>query len=113
MMLQDVTPIAMPTTDVRAISLDAFHAQRQEVLQAWPTGAAVNLDDAVAYQRQIEPRKRFSNVLREAAARRAMLIQPRAGVALIEDHVRLLKYLENEGRPPPRPPPAATPADCG
>jgi methylaspartate mutase epsilon subunit len=97
MMLQDVTPVAMPATDGRTISLDAFHALRHDVLQAWPTGAAVNLDDAVSYQRQIDPRKRFSNVLREAAARRAMLIQPRAGVALIEDHVRLLKYLENEG----------------
>ena len=69
MMLPEVTPVAMPATDDRTISVDAFHVQRREVLQAWPTGAAVNLDEAASYQRQIDPRKRFSNVLREAAVR--------------------------------------------
>ncbi len=76
---------------------DLFASQRAEALASWPTGAAVDLDEAVAYQSRIPESRRFSLAMREAAANRRLLIQPRAGVALIDEHIRLLRFLETEG----------------
>ncbi len=71
--------------------------RRGPVLATWPTGADVDLDEAFRYQRAIPPEKRFAEALRTARGAGRLLIQPRAGVALIEEHIRLLKYLETEG----------------
>jgi methylaspartate mutase epsilon subunit len=71
--------------------------RRGPVLATWPTGADVNLDEAFRYQRAIPPEKRFAEALRTARGAGRLLIQPRAGVALIDEHIRLLKYLETEG----------------
>jgi methylaspartate mutase epsilon subunit len=83
--------------DSKKISLDEFHQIRGQVLQTWPTGAEVNLVDSLAYQRAIPEGKRFARAMSEAKARGKLLVQPRAGVALIAEHVKLLKYLETEG----------------
>ncbi len=79
------------------IETEEFFDMRREVLEAWPTGAEVNLDEAVAYQKSIPPPKRFSGVLDSALAAGGTLIQPRAGVALVEQQIALLKYLEEKG----------------
>jgi methylaspartate mutase epsilon subunit len=81
----------------RRISAAAFLQQREAVLRTWPTGAGVCLEEAIEYQRAIPLAKRFALAMRDVAARRGMLVQPRAGVALIDEHVRLLKYLETDG----------------
>ncbi|MCC6123503.1 MAG: methylaspartate mutase subunit E [Pirellulales bacterium] len=78
-------------------SLDDFNKIRRQVLQSWPTGADVHLDEAIAYQQAIPDSKRFAKAMAEAKARNTLLTQPRAGVALVEEHIRLLKYLETEG----------------
>ena len=80
------------------IPLDSFLAQRAEVLAQWETGKDVNLDEALAYQRAIAPGKRFSARLIKAKADGETLIQPRAGVALPEEHLKLLKILQEIGR---------------
>ena len=41
--------------------------------------------------------KSFSKKLAKAKAERRTLIQPRAGVALIDEHVKLLQYLQDKG----------------
>jgi methylaspartate mutase epsilon subunit len=79
------------------IPLADFLAQRAEVLAQWETGKDVDLDEALAYQRSIAPHKRFSDRLQQAKADRETLIQPRAGVALPEEHLKLLKTLQDEG----------------
>ncbi|GAE85192.1 methylaspartate mutase subunit E [Bacteroides reticulotermitis] len=79
------------------LSKDAFFKEREEVLQQWPTGKAVNFDEAVEYQRAILPEKRFGEKLSKAKAEKVTLIQPRAGVALPSEHIQLLQYLETEG----------------
>jgi len=76
---------------------EAFLAERQNVLASWPTGKGVDLDEAIEYQRGIAPEKRFQSKLDNAVKREITLIQPRAGVPLIEAHIELLRYLENEG----------------
>lgn len=79
------------------LSDDLFQGIRREVLENWPTGKDVNFQEAVDYQKKISERQRFSVKLDKADAERATLIQPRAGVALPEDHIELLRYLEKEG----------------
>lgn len=81
----------------KKISDDLFFAERKEVLKQWPTGQGVNFDEAVKYQKEISEKRRFGNKLAEADKSGETLIQPRAGVALYEEHIKLLQYLEKEG----------------
>ncbi len=80
------------------IDLKEFYEIRKEVLQTWPTGQQVSLDEAFRYHRTIPEERRFARVMKKAKEKRLTLLQPRAGVALIEDHIKLLRYLETEGQ---------------
>ncbi len=79
------------------LSNDDFFAERKEVLEQWPTGKAVDFDEAVRYQKAIPTEKRFGDKMAKAAQKGITLIQPRAGVALYSEHIKLLQYLETEG----------------
>ena len=74
---------------------EAFFGQRDEVLKQWPTGEKVNFEEGVAYLKALPEHKNFSHVLNKAKREGKTLIQPRAGVALIEEHIELLQYLQN------------------
>jgi len=79
------------------LSDDAFFAERKEVLEHWHTGKGVNFDEAVEYQKSIPKAKRFGDKLSKAVTDGITLIQPRAGVALYDEHIKLLNFLETEG----------------
>ncbi len=79
------------------ISNDEFYRIREEVLQQWPTGKDVDLEEAIAFQKDLPEHKVFSTKLKKAKESGDTLIQPRAGVALVRDHIELLTYLQNEG----------------
>ena len=81
----------------KKLSNDAFFAERKEVLNHWPTGKDIDFEEAVAYQKSIPTEKRFGTKLQKATQEGVTLIQPRAGVALPDKHIELLKYLEDEG----------------
>ena len=81
----------------KKLSDDYFFAERKKVLNQWKTGKEVDFKSSVEYQKSIPTEKRFGLKLADAAANNLTLIQPRAGVALYEEHINLLKYLENEG----------------
>lgn len=81
----------------KKLTNDAFFAERKEVLEHWPTGAGVDFDEAVAYQKSIPKENRFGERLAQGVKENKTLIQPRAGVALHDEHIKLLQYLENEG----------------
>jgi methylaspartate mutase epsilon subunit len=76
---------------------ERFRRARREVLARWPTGAQVDLDEAAAYHRAMPASKRTADVLREARAAKRTLVQPRAGVADVEEHIGLLKRLRGAG----------------
>lgn len=82
----------------RKISLDDFLRERQQVLKGWPTGEGLSLDDAAAYQQTIAPEKNFALAMKRAKETETVLLQPRAGVALVDEHIRLLQYLETQGQ---------------
>lgn len=79
------------------LSNDNFFAERKEVLEQWPTGKNVDFDEAVKYQNSIPIGKRFGDKMEKAKKEGITLIQPRAGVALYTEHIKLLQYLETEG----------------
>lgn len=74
-----------------------FMKLREEVLRQWPTGKDVNLDEAVEYHKSMPKERQFPDKLTEAKKAGRTLIQPRAGVPLIDEHIKLLQYLEKEG----------------
>jgi methylaspartate mutase epsilon subunit len=79
------------------LSFEEFTTIRAEVLKTWPTGEGLKLEEALAYQKDQPPEKNFARAMSEAAKAGRTLVQPRAGVALIQDHIKLLQYLETEG----------------
>ncbi|MCK5387699.1 MAG: methylaspartate mutase subunit E [Candidatus Izimaplasma sp.] len=82
------------------LTMEEFLRIRKEILQGWPTGShpALELDEAVKRLKSVPPHKNFALKLRKAKEQGVTLIQPRAGVARLDEHIELLQYLEKEGR---------------
>lgn len=81
----------------KKLSDDDFNSIRKHVLEQWPTGQGVDFEEAVKYQLNIPDEKQFSKKLIQAKNKNQTLIQPRAGVALIDKHIELLNYLVEHG----------------
>ncbi len=78
-------------------SNDEFFEVRKEVLNQWPTGKEVDLEEAIEYNKRIPDHKNFAKKLIKAKEEGITLAQPRAGVALIDKHIELLNFLEQQG----------------
>ena len=76
---------------------EEFLKKRKEVLKRWPTGSQVDIEESINYHKSILKNKISKFVLKKAKNEGITLTQPRAGVALINDHIKLLQYLEKEG----------------
>ena len=74
-----------------------FMAMRQEVLNQWPTGKDVNLEEAIAYHKAMPASRNFSQKLLDAKRDGRTLVQPRAGVPVVEEHIKLMQYLQDHG----------------
>jgi methylaspartate mutase epsilon subunit len=81
----------------KKISEAEFEQLRKEVLTQWPTGKDVNLEEAVAYHKAMPESKDFSKKLIKAKQEKRTLVEPRAGVPVIDEHIKLLKYLQDNG----------------
>lgn len=79
-------------------SSEKFNEIRKEVLRQWPTGEEVDLQEAFEYHRNLPENQVMTNKLAEAKEKGVTLIEPRAGVALISEHKKLLKFLREEGK---------------
>lgn len=79
------------------LPLDSFMNERREVLCAWKTGAEVDLENGFAYHHALPESKKFPVKLKSAKDKHITLIQPRAGVPIVSEHIKLLTYLQNEG----------------
>lgn len=76
---------------------DEFQKIRSEILTHWQTGKDVDLEEGIRYQKSIPEKKLFSKKLVDAKKEGRTLVQPRAGVALIDKHIELLKFLQDNG----------------
>ena len=76
---------------------DEFARLRKEVLAQWLTGKDVNLQEAVDYHKSLSDDQIFSKKLLDAKKAGKTLVQPRAGVPVIEKHIELMQYLQDQG----------------
>ena len=81
----------------KRISNDEFFKLRQEILTQWPTGKDVDLEEAVAYHKAMPESRNFGKKLLDAKRDGRTLVQPRAGVPVVEEHIKLMQYLEKYG----------------
>ena len=81
----------------KRLTNDEFYGLQKEILTQWPTGAAVNFDEAVEFHKSLPEHKNFGKKLIKAKNEGKTLVQPRAGVALVKDHIDLLTYLQDKG----------------
>lgn len=80
-------------------SLEFFLEERNKVLATWHTGSdpLLNLDKSIEYLKALPRHKNFALKLLDAKNQNKTLIQPRAGVPVLEKHIELLQYLEKCG----------------
>ncbi|MEG0898909.1 MAG: methylaspartate mutase subunit E [Oscillospiraceae bacterium] len=79
------------------LSMDEFSKIQKEILQSWPTGKGVDFQKGVDYHKSLPEHRVFAKKLEKAKNDGVTLIQPRAGVAMLEKHIELLQFLEKEG----------------
>ena len=84
----------------KKIPLETFLEIRKEVLLQWKTGnhPDLDLDKAVENLKKLPDSKNFAKKLMKAKEAGITLVQPRAGVALLDEHIKLLQFLEKEGQ---------------
>ena len=82
----------------KKISKEDFNRIREKVLSLWPTGKEINLEESFKFHKSLSPKKNFSDKLIKAKKEGKTLIQPRAGVALVDDQIKLLTYLQDVGQ---------------
>lgn len=87
----------MNSLSFRRWTLDELEEERRRVLAMWPTGEQVRLEEAIAYHLQIPPSRNYAAKIRKACQEGTTLAQPRGGVPLLDDHIRLLRCLQDEG----------------
>ena len=88
------------TVKNKKLTLEEFLEERKQVLATWKTGndPELDFDKAVEYLKAIPEDKNFAIKLQKAKEEGSRtLVQPRAGVPLIEDHIVLLNFLQDAG----------------
>ena len=83
----------------KKLTENEFLKIRKEVLKSWVTGndSQLNLEAAVKYLQSIPDEKNFAIKLNNAKKAGVTLVQPRAGVPELDEHIKLLQYLEISG----------------
>ena len=83
----------------KKLSESEFLKIRKEVLKSWVTGndSQLNLRNAVKYLKAVPEEKNFAIKLNKAKEEGITLVQPRAGVPELGEHIKLLQYLEKSG----------------
>ena len=79
---------------------EEFLKQREEVLATWRTGkdSQLDLEEAAKYLKSLPPHKNFAMKMAYAHKNGTRtLVQPRAGVPVLSEHIKLLKHLEDSG----------------
>jgi methylaspartate mutase epsilon subunit len=76
---------------------EAFEREREKTLALWPTGKDVDLAEAVEFHKNLPAAKNYAQAVVKAKAEGRTLVQPRGGVALVDDHIKLLRCLQDQG----------------
>jgi methylaspartate mutase epsilon subunit len=76
------------------LSAEELQQIANDLRDNWHTGRQVDFEEAIAFHESLPAEKQFAKVLETADQ---PLLQPRAGVPLLEDQIDLLRYLQEEG----------------
>lgn len=76
---------------------EEFFRERENILSLWPTGRQVDLLEATDYLRSVPSERNYALEVFKARSEGRTLVQPRGGVALVEDHIELLRCLQDQG----------------
>ncbi len=79
------------------IPADDFARMRSNNLARWPTGAEVDLEEAVAFHKSLPKHKQLGWVMRRAAEEGRCLTQPRGGFGTLELQLELMRALDRDG----------------
>ena len=79
------------------IPADDFARMRKENLARWPTGAEVDLDEAVDFHKSLPQHKCLGWVMRRAVEEGRCLTQPRGGFGTLELQLELMRALDQDG----------------
>ena len=79
------------------IDEDVFLEMRKEVLSAWPTGAEVDFDEAVEYQKKLPDNRNFGKILAKFHNEGKVGLYPRSGVPTVEGEIKLLRSMNEVG----------------
>ncbi len=79
------------------IPADDFARMRTENLARWPTGAEVDLDEAVDFHKSLPEHKRLGWVMRKAVEEGRCLTQPRGGFGTLDLQLELMRALDRDG----------------
>ena len=81
----------------KRIEEDVFLKWRKEILSAWPTGAEVDFDEAVEYQKKLPDNKNFGKILAKFREEGKVGLYPRSGVPTVEGEIELLQSMNAVG----------------
>ncbi len=76
---------------------DEFAEMRRVNLARWPTGAEVDLEEAVDFHLSLPAHKSLSAVMRKADREGRCLTQPRGGFATLDMQLDLMRQLDEDG----------------
>ncbi len=86
-----------PPFSAERIAEDSFAVMRRENLARWPTGAGVDLDEAVDFHNNLPRHKQLAWVMRKTVQEGRCLTQPRGGFGTLELQMELMRALDKEG----------------
>ncbi|HSW58690.1 MAG TPA: hypothetical protein VLH15_09820 [Dehalococcoidales bacterium] len=79
------------------IDEELFLRMHHKVLEEWPTGKEVDLEEAVEYNRNLPDSKNFMKATLKQKAEGKTTIWPRAGTPVLEEEIALVKTLVASG----------------
>lgn len=84
--------------DIGMIDEGSFQEIREKVLGTWPTGKQVNLEEAFEFHKGLPKNKISALKLADGKKKGIIFLQPRAGVAIVEEQINLLIFLQDFGK---------------
>ena len=85
-------------TKNKKLTDEEFFRERKEVLDQWPTGKQVDLDEAIDFHKSLPPHKVWAKKMVDAKQNGDVLAITGMGKATIEQQLELLLYVQNEGQ---------------